>query len=114
MPKQSQSLRTVAGSHPRGGCENDQAGLCHDGSVSGHPAGGDEGRHGGGVVQGAAQGAEAGVIELANLLYVQFKEVCSSLVKVLPEETVRLEEEQAAVFQHKIPEVEKLEVDIRV
>ena len=36
------------------------------------------------------------------------------LVKVLTEETVRLEEEQAAVFQHKIPEVEKLEVDIRV
>ena len=33
---------------------------------------------------------------------------------MLTEENVRLEEEHAAVFQQKIPEVEKLEIDIRV
>ena len=52
-----------------------------------------------------------GVRELTDLLYIQFREVCSSLVKALPEEAVRLEEEHAAVFQQKILEVEKLEVD---
>ena len=33
---------------------------------------------------------------------------------MLTKENVRLEEEHAAVFQEKIPEVEKLEIDIRV
>ena len=56
----------------------------------------------------------AGVRELADLLYVRFREVCTSLVKASPAEAVRLEEEHTTIFNQKIPEVEKLKVDLRV
>ena len=55
-----------------------------------------------------------GVKELSDLLFVQLREICTNLERVLPQDVDRLKEEHNTLYNQKIPEVEKLKLDLRV
>ena len=55
-----------------------------------------------------------GVKELSDLLFVQLRDVCTNLEKALPQDVDRLKEEHDVFYNQKIPEVEKLKLDLRV
>ena len=55
-----------------------------------------------------------GVKELSDLLFIQLREVCSNLEKAMPQDVDRLREVHNEFYTQKIPDVEKLKLDLRI